>query len=134
MSGELTLTLPDALVEQIAQRAAELVLAQLAAPDVSSPYLTIPEAAEVLRCKRQRIDDLLSARKLTRVKEGRRTLILRAELEQYLQREHERQNAERERGAGGSHSTPTGLPQAAHHRRRGDSLSSRTRATVANPR
>ncbi len=46
-----------------------------------STYLTIPEAAEWLRCKRQRVDDLLSSRRLTRYKEGARTLVLRAEVE-----------------------------------------------------
>jgi excisionase family DNA binding protein len=49
-----------------------------------SPYLTTREAAELLRCKPQRIHDLLSARRLSRVKEGRRTLVLRAELELLL--------------------------------------------------
>ncbi len=49
-----------------------------------SLYLTVPEAAGLLRCKRQRVDDLLSQRRLTRVKDGRRTLLLRAEVEQYL--------------------------------------------------
>lgn len=54
------------------------------APASTSPYLTIPEAAEVLRCRRQRIDDLLSQRRLTRIKEGRRTLVRRDEIELWL--------------------------------------------------
>jgi excisionase family DNA binding protein len=49
-----------------------------------SPYMSVVEAAEYLRCSRQRIDDLLSQRKLRRVKDGRRTLISRSELEAYL--------------------------------------------------
>ena len=49
-----------------------------------SPYVTIPEAAELLRCRRQRVDDLLSQRRLTRVKDGSRTLIARAELDAYI--------------------------------------------------
>jgi excisionase family DNA binding protein len=48
------------------------------------PYLTIPEAAELLRCSRQRIDDLLSQRRLERIKEGRRTLVRRDEIERWL--------------------------------------------------
>lgn len=48
------------------------------------PYLTIPEAAELLRCGRQRIDDLLSQRRLSRFKDGSRTLVSRAEVESYL--------------------------------------------------
>ena len=82
----VTLTLPEALLEQIARRAAELTLLQLehGGHRNQSPYLSITEAAELLRCKRQRIDDLLSRKRLHRIKEGRRTLILRAELEAYL--------------------------------------------------
>lgn len=49
-----------------------------------TPYMTIPEAAELLRCKRQRVDDLLSAGKLTRHKDGARTLVERAELLAHL--------------------------------------------------
>src|SRR4051794_20464214 len=53
-------------------------------PAPASPYMTVPEAAEWLRCKRQRVDDLLSARRLTRYKDGRRTLVLRSEVEALL--------------------------------------------------
>jgi excisionase family DNA binding protein len=49
-----------------------------------SPYMTIPEAAEYLRCARQRVDDLLSQRRLSRFKDGARTLVLRREVEDYL--------------------------------------------------
>lgn len=49
-----------------------------------SAFMTIPEAAEVLRCKRQRVDDLLSSGRLTRYKDGSRTLIRRNELDTYL--------------------------------------------------
>ena len=61
------------------------VLAELRSEQrpASSPYLTIPEAADLLRCSRGRIDNLLSARRLSRVKEGGRTLLLRAEVEAY---------------------------------------------------
>jgi excisionase family DNA binding protein len=52
-----------------------------------SPFLTIPEAAAHLRCKRQRIDDLLSQRRLSRVKDGTRTLVRRDELLAYIDRE-----------------------------------------------
>jgi excisionase family DNA binding protein len=48
------------------------------------PFLTIPEAADLLRAKRQRVDDLLSAGKLPRHKDGARTLVSRAELLAYL--------------------------------------------------
>jgi excisionase family DNA binding protein len=55
-----------------------------------SPYLTIREAADYLRCKRQRVDDLLSSRRPTRYKDGGRTLVERAELEQHLRRNGEK--------------------------------------------
>jgi excisionase family DNA binding protein len=52
-----------------------------------SPYLTVPEAAEYLRCKRQRIHNLTSAGKLARHKDGGRTLILRADLDALIDEE-----------------------------------------------
>jgi len=53
-----------------------------------SPYLTVVEAAELLRCKRQRVDDLLSQRRLKRYKDGTRTLVSRAEVDEHLQGSH----------------------------------------------
>jgi excisionase family DNA binding protein len=49
-----------------------------------SKYMTILEAADFLRCARQRVDDLLSQGRLTRLKDGTRTLISRDEVEQHL--------------------------------------------------
>jgi excisionase family DNA binding protein len=43
--------------------------------------MTTAEAAEYLRAKPQRVHDLLSAGRLTRHKEGGRTLVSRAEVE-----------------------------------------------------
>ncbi len=84
----VTLRLSDADVERIAQRTAQLLGDGIAAPGRGpSPYLTVPETAAYLRCKRQRVDDLLSQGALTRVKDGARTLIARAELEAYLRGE-----------------------------------------------
>lgn len=83
---EFALILPPECIDAIADRVAALVLAGLK-PDGSasqSPYLTIPEAAEYLRCSRQRVDDLLSQRRLTRHKDGSRTLVSRAELDRYM--------------------------------------------------
>ena len=114
MSGNcdasLTLNLPEPLLQALAERAAAIVLDHLQAAPAGSPYLTIKEAAEYARCKRQRIDDLLSARRLTRYKDGRRTLILRAELDAHL--------------------APTTGPKAA---RRTDSMFAPARATVGHP-
>jgi excisionase family DNA binding protein len=60
------------------------------ATEPPSPYLTTAEAAEYLRAKPQRVHDLLSAGRLTRFKEGGRTLVLRAELEALVKAERSR--------------------------------------------
>jgi excisionase family DNA binding protein len=92
--SELRISLPEDVVETIVDAVVERVLARLdsvrPASEPASPYLTVPEAAELLRCKRQRIDDLLSSRRLTRIKEGARTLVLRTEIEAHLQHEGSR--------------------------------------------
>ena len=49
-----------------------------------SPFMTVPEAAEYLRTSRQRVDGLLSAGHLKRVKEGGRTLVRRVDVERWL--------------------------------------------------
>jgi excisionase family DNA binding protein len=76
------------LVEEIADRVAEKVLTRLVGAPIRdnrvSPFVTVTEAAAYLRCDRQRIDDLLSARRLRRFKDGRRTLVARDELERYV--------------------------------------------------
>jgi excisionase family DNA binding protein len=69
----------------LAARVADLEARLAAATSQSeSPYLTIPEAAEYMRASRQRVDDLLSQRRLSRHKDGRRTLLSRAEIEEHL--------------------------------------------------
>ena len=89
MTGTFTISLPPDLIDAIAQQAAQLVRKEISeqASRPFSPYMTIPEAAEYLRCSRQRIDDLLSQRRLDRYKDGSRTLLSRAELEAYLKRD-----------------------------------------------
>jgi len=49
-----------------------------------SPYLAVAEAATYLCCTRQRIYDLCSQGSLTRLKDGSRVLLDRAELDEYL--------------------------------------------------
>jgi excisionase family DNA binding protein len=86
MNDPLVLSIPEELVEEIARRAAQIVLVRVPSGNgnTPSPYMTVPEAAELLRAKRHRVDDLLSRGTLTRIKDGSRTLIARAELEDYL--------------------------------------------------
>lgn len=85
LSVATTTTFPTELLEAIAERVAEMLDGStLGSSWAGSPYLTVTEAAEYIRARRQRVDDLLSQRRLTRVKDGRRTLILREELDRYL--------------------------------------------------
>jgi len=73
-----------AAIEQLVD---ERVAAQLAdrGEQASAPeFLSVSEAAELLRAKPQRIYDLLSSGRLTRVKDGARVLVARAELEAWL--------------------------------------------------
>jgi excisionase family DNA binding protein len=84
-SETVAFVLPEQAVERIAERAATLVLERL--PDkatATSPYLSVIEAADYVRAKPQRIYDLLSSGRLTRHKDGRRVLVLRAQLDAYL--------------------------------------------------
>ena len=71
----------DLLTKEVARRIAEQQPQQQAAP----LYLTVREAADLIRAKPQRIYDLVSAGRLTRHKDGARLLIARGELDEYLQ-------------------------------------------------
>lgn len=76
----------DQLVEAVASRASEIVLERLQfdpakTSSSTSPYMTVAEAADYLRSKPQRVYDLISASRLSRVKESGRTLVLREEVE-----------------------------------------------------
>jgi excisionase family DNA binding protein len=80
------LELDEAALEAIAA-----ALADRAPQDApSSPYMTVPEAAAFLRCSRQRVDDLLSQRRLHRFKDGARTLVKRDEIAAYVERSRSR--------------------------------------------
>lgn len=85
-AGAVTLLLPDALVTDIAERAAVIVLARLTPSEaLASPYLSVREAAAYIRSKPQRIYDLRSSGRLTRFTDGRRALVSRVELDAYLE-------------------------------------------------
>jgi hypothetical protein len=72
----------DEALNAIAERAAAIVIAQVSQHVQSEnepPSMTIAEAADHLRCKRQRIDDLLSSERLARAgRDGRLVLLARA--------------------------------------------------------
>lgn len=74
--------LPEVVLERVAERAAAIVLERL---ESSEPeFLSVGEAAELARCKPQRIYDLRSARVLSRIGDGSRALVSRAELVAHL--------------------------------------------------
>ena len=89
---EIQISLPEPVLVRLAEMVADILTARQCGKAVEpmSPYMTVPEAAEHLRCSRQRVDNLLSARRLTRIKDGRRTLVARSEVEQRLVREPRR--------------------------------------------
>ena len=56
-------------------------------PPVDRPeYLTPAEAADYMRAKRGRVYELLAQGRLTRLKDGSRTLVRRSEIDDYLAR------------------------------------------------
>ena len=77
------LQLPDALVEAIAERAAEIVLDRLARQPPKR-WLTRAEAAEYARCDVQRISDLRSQGRLSMTGDGRAVRVDRLELDRHL--------------------------------------------------
>ncbi len=81
--SDLALTVPDELLERIAQRAAELVAERQAAS--VSPWLDADGAAAHLATSRGRIYDLVQLRKLTPRRDGRRLLFRPDELDAYLE-------------------------------------------------
>jgi excisionase family DNA binding protein len=80
--------MPPAMIEAIAQRAAEIVMTTIApGSNGKSPYLTVAEASEYLRCSPQRIYDLRSSGRISRLGDGTRALVCRAELDALVQRD-----------------------------------------------
>jgi excisionase family DNA binding protein len=71
----LSAELVTALEELVDERVNDRFEGVAAASDSVSPWLSVVEAAELLRCKRQRVDDLLSQGRLARYKDGSRTLV-----------------------------------------------------------
>jgi excisionase family DNA binding protein len=79
---ELTVRLTDEQLVEIAERAAALI--PTGAPTVS-PWLNVAEAAERLRCRKDRIYDLISLGKLHPRRDGRRVLLHRDDLDSYVE-------------------------------------------------
>jgi len=89
---------PDELVMQLVNAIASVIAAKvheqtapvqpapmnMPAPSPSAIYLTVNEAAELLRCKPQRIYNLLYERQIDRYRDGGRILIRRDEIESWV--------------------------------------------------
>ena len=80
MGVNVELTLPPEAVEQVAERAAQLVLEQLGGATVS-PWMTRAEAAEYLSVPVSRLE---KRRDVPHVREGARILYHRNELDRWL--------------------------------------------------
>ena len=88
MNEPLTIAVSEQLVEQIAARAAALVLQQMQPANGASPkYVSPADAAARIGKSRQRIYDLLAIGRLTKHKDGSSVLISVDELERYLRGE-----------------------------------------------
>jgi excisionase family DNA binding protein len=76
-------TPPVSMVRSMAIAVAE-ELQRSNAPGSWSPYMTVPEASAYMRCKPQRLYDLISRGLLRRYKDGLRVLLRREDLDAYL--------------------------------------------------
>jgi excisionase family DNA binding protein len=79
---ELTIRLTDDQLAEIAERAVALI--PMATAPVS-PWLNAAEAAEHLRCRKDRIYDLIALGKLHPRRDGRRVLLRRGDLDAYIE-------------------------------------------------
>ena len=82
-TNAVTVQLPDDLIEQIAQRAAEPVTERQ--QTTATPWLNVTEAADRLRCEKDRIYDLVQQGKLQPRRDGRRVLLHRDDIDAYLE-------------------------------------------------
>lgn len=108
---ELMNQLVNAIASVIVVRVREQVAAEprpsrsLIAPSPKAGYMTVPEAAEYLRCKPQRIYNLLYERQIDRYRDGGRVLIRRDELESWITGASQASAGARSAGAGRRRST-----------------------------
>src|ERR1039458_5140768 len=80
-AGNLELQVPDMFVQAIAERVADLLADSLPASSPSEPWIGVEQAAEHLACPPSRIYDLVSQRRLTPRRDGRRLLFKRSHLD-----------------------------------------------------
>jgi excisionase family DNA binding protein len=85
VNASLSFTLSDDVLEQVAQRVAD-ILEQRKRPESERRWLTVGEAAAYIGAKPQRIYDLRSSGRLGRCGDGRRGLVDRRELDGLVER------------------------------------------------
>jgi excisionase family DNA binding protein len=87
-TSRVTLELSEVEIAAIAERVAAIIVRDSAHPlrEGQQRFLTRSEAADYLRCSRQRISDLCSTGTLSRFRDGTRVLISRAEIDAHVQR------------------------------------------------
>jgi excisionase family DNA binding protein len=83
VSNDLNITIPDRLIDLLAQRVAQRLTDQLTHPNQPepTPWLNVEQAGEYLACPPSRIYDLTAQGRLTVHKEGGRSLYRRADLD-----------------------------------------------------
>jgi excisionase family DNA binding protein len=78
---EITLDLPEYVIDEIADRVADIIEQRARAAD---EWYSVIDAAAYLRCSKQRIYDLRHDGRLRAHRDGRRLLFRREELDAYL--------------------------------------------------
>ena len=82
---EITLTVPDAIIEAVADRVATIVKSEIGTTTTTAtPYMTVAEAAEYLRWSKERIYKLTAARAIPHIKHEGRLLFRRSDLDAWL--------------------------------------------------
>jgi hypothetical protein len=86
MSNAMPASALDLLLDEFINRVADRVAHRLEArePRPETELLSLTEAAEVLRCKPQRIYQLRSTGRLPRTVEGGRAIVRRSDLERLI--------------------------------------------------
>jgi excisionase family DNA binding protein len=83
-NGSHALPVPDALLESLAVRVADLLAERF--PETPEPYLTVEEAATYLACAPKRIYELKAQGRIAHFRDGKRLLFRREDLDAALRR------------------------------------------------
>lgn len=84
MTAPVSMTFPPELIEQIAQRAAQIAAQSQPSPDTGG-YLDHAGAAEYIAANPRRLYDLVSAQVVPVYKDGSRNLYRRCDLDAYVE-------------------------------------------------